>query len=131
MRRPATIQGGGAAEDGARARTLERTKPADGKKPGHEDRALVSLSLTKSLLRGLVGDGGVVTVGVIGLVDITFDFTVGLSAGFSLGATARALGELGFDLLHSLGLRRVLHDSDLARQPVERRFIELAFAVGL
>ncbi len=59
-------------------------------------------------------------------------FALGVAfSGLGLGATARALGELAFDFLDRFGLRRVLHDSDFARQAVERRFIELAFAVGL
>ena len=58
-------------------------------------------------------------------------FAVGLDFGLGLGAAARALGELAFDFLDRLGFRHVLHDGDFARQAIERRFIELAFAVGL
>ena len=57
--------------------------------------------------------------------------TVGLGFGLGLGAAARALGELAFDFLDRFGFRHVLHDRDFARQPIERGFIELTFAVGL
>src|ERR1700733_1104726 len=46
-------------------------------------------------------------------------------------AAARALGKRGFDLLHGLGLGDALHRRDFAREPIERRFVELPLAVGL
>src|SRR4030081_3890078 len=48
-----------------------------------------------------------------------------------LHAATRALGERRLDLLDRLGLGDALHRRDLARQPVERGFIELPLAVGL
>src|SRR6185312_9217175 len=82
-----------------------------------------------TLSSGLIGDGGVVAIGFVTLVEVAFAFTLG--GAFGLDAAARTFGELAFDLLDRFGLGRVLHDSDLARQAVERRFIQLAFRVGL
>src|SRR6201995_3322837 len=48
-----------------------------------------------------------------------------------LAAAARTLGEGGLDLLDRLGLGDALHRRDFAREPVERRFVELTLAVGL
>src|SRR5215510_9209707 len=45
--------------------------------------------------------------------------------------TARALGERGLDLLDRLGLGDTLDSRDLAREPVQRRLIELTLGVGL
>jgi len=84
-----------------------------------------------TLSGSLVRHRGVVAIGFVGLVDVAIGFTVGLGSGFGLGAAARALGELGFDFLDGLGFRRVLYDGDFALQAIERRFIELTFAVGL
>src|SRR5262249_61114203 len=50
---------------------------------------------------------------------------------FRLGTAARALGEGSLDLLDGLGLGQALHCRDLARQPVERRLVELALRIGL
>src|SRR5262245_2546429 len=50
---------------------------------------------------------------------------------FRLGTAARALGEGRLDLLDGLGLGQALHRRDLARQPVERRLVELALRIGL
>src|SRR5262245_40438696 len=50
---------------------------------------------------------------------------------FRLGSAARALGERRLDLLDGLGLGDALHRRDLARQAVERRFVELALGVRL
>jgi hypothetical protein len=86
----------------------------------------IPIPIRENRLRGLISHGCVVAVGV-GFVG----FTVGTGFGLGLGAAARALGELAFDFLDRFGLGRMLHDRDFARQPVERRFIELAFAVGL
>src|SRR6201996_5986641 len=82
-----------------------------------------------TLSSGFIGDGGVVTVGVIALVDVT----VGIGIAFTVGldAATRALGELALDFLDRFGLGRVLNHRDFAREAIERRFIELAFAVGL
>src|ERR1700732_3614668 len=85
------------------------------------------LSDWRSGLCRLIRNGGVVSVG---LVDVAFGITFGFALGLGRAA-ARALGELALDFLDRFGLRRVLHDGDFARQPIERRFIELAFAVGL
>src|SRR4051812_19818126 len=95
------------------------------KKPGLST-GLSVIQPVRTGLRRLVRNGCVVTVGV-GLVA----FTIGLRAGFGLGAAARALGELALDFLDRFGLRRMLDDGDFARQAIERCFIELAFAVGL
>ena len=46
-------------------------------------------------------------------------------------AAARTLGERGLDFLDRLGLGNPLDRRNLARQPVERRFVELPLAVGL
>src|SRR5206468_9820652 len=57
-----------------------------------------------------------------------------LDDGFLVGrldAATRALGERRLDLLDRLGLGDALHRRDLARQPVERGFVELPLAVGL
>ena len=48
-----------------------------------------------------------------------------------LRPTPRALGKRRLDFLHRLRFGDVLHRRDLARQPVQRGFIELPFAVGL
>src|SRR5260370_38492421 len=78
-------------------------------------------------LRGFVRTRGIVAVGIgIGLA-----LGVRLGFGLGLGAAARALGELAFDFLDRLGFGHVLHDRDFPRQTIERRFIELALAVGL
>src|ERR1700742_234591 len=87
--------------------------------------------LRLTLSGGLVGDRGVVALGLIALVDVAIGVALTFGRAFGLDAAARALGELALDLLDRFGLGRVLHDRDLARQAVERRFIELAFAVGL
>src|SRR6266700_7371486 len=79
-------------------------------------------------LSGFVLDGCVVTVA---LFNVAFGITLGAGLRLGLGAAARALGELAFDLLDRFGLGRMLYDGDFARQAIERRFIELAFAVGL
>src|SRR5882672_7929987 len=89
-----------------------------------KDRALIVLNQGSYLSR-FVRDGGIVAIGV------RIGFTVGFDLGLRLGAAARALGELAFDFLHRLGFRPVLHDGDFPRQAIERRFIELTFAVGL
>src|SRR5215510_16050433 len=47
------------------------------------------------------------------------------------GTTARALGERGLDLLDRLGLGDTLDGCDLAREPVQRRLVELTLGVGL
>src|SRR5690348_7024917 len=47
------------------------------------------------------------------------------------GAATRALGERRLDLLDRLGLGDALDGCDLAREPVERSFIELTLGVGL
>src|ERR1700738_4490078 len=91
-------------------------------RPGFRLFVLASLSYA---LRRFIRDGGIVTIGV-GIC-----FTVGFDFGLGLGAAARALGELAFDFLHRLGFRHMLHDGDFPRQTIERRLIELAFAVGL
>src|ERR1700744_916724 len=85
-----------------------------------------SISGPMDRLRGLVSHRSVVAVGVVSLIG----FALGAGFSFGLGAAARALGELAFDLLDRFGLGDVLHHRDLARQTVERRFIELTFAVG-
>src|SRR6185437_12972605 len=74
---------------------------------------------------------GIVAVGVVRLVHIAFTLGIALGAAFGLDAAARALGELALDLLDCFGLGRVLHDGDLARQAVERGFIQLTLGVGL
>src|SRR5712672_2589553 len=101
------------------------------KKPGVAAGLLIvrSARLNRVGLRRLVLDRGVIAIAVVGFVDL--GFAVGLGAGFGLGAAARALGELAFDFLDGFGFRRVLHDGDFTRQAIERRFVELAFAVGL
>src|SRR5579862_4520748 len=50
----------------------------------------------------------------------------GLVVGLGLGTAPRALGQRRFDLLDRLGLGDALHRRHLARQPVERRLVELA-----
>src|SRR4029077_10024207 len=92
-------------------------------KPGLST-GLFHFSNRRTLSGSLIGDRCVVTVGV-GLIAFT------LSAGFGLGAAARALGELALDFLACFGLRRMLNGGDFARQAIERCFIELAFSVGL
>src|SRR5262249_12938319 len=77
----------------------------------------------------LVLDGGIVALGVGIVVALGIAFSDRVT--FGLGAAARALGKLALDFLDRFGLGRVLHHRDLARQAVERRFIKLAFAVGL
>src|SRR5688500_19364144 len=42
-----------------------------------------------------------------------------------LGTTARALGQRAFDLFDRLGLGDALHRRDFAREPVERRLVEV------
>src|SRR6266566_3332616 len=46
-------------------------------------------------------------------------------------APARTLGESSFDFLDRLSLGHALYGRNLARQPVKRCFVELAFTVGL
>src|ERR1700759_3992464 len=87
--------------------------------------------LRLTLSGSLVGDRGVVTLGLIAFVDVAIGIALTFGPAFGLDAAARALGELALDLLDRFGLGRVLHDRDLARQAIERRFIELAFAIGL
>src|SRR5580704_18639225 len=55
----------------------------------------------------------------------------GLFVGLGLRTAPRALGQRRLDLLDRLGLGDALHRRYLARQPVERRLVELAFRVGL
>ena len=102
------------------------TSDLQNKKPGLSTGLFIFVDV-KGCLRGFVRDGGIVAIGV----RIAIGFTVGLGFGLGLGAAARALGELAFDFLHRFGFRHMLHDGDFARQPIERGFIELAFAVGL
>src|SRR4029453_11142900 len=83
----------------------------------------------QSCLRGFILDRGIVAVGIG--IDLALGINVGLGFGLGLGAAARALGELAFDLLDRLGFGHVLHDRDFPRQTIERRLIELTFAVGL
>src|ERR1043166_3648958 len=52
-------------------------------------------------------------------------------AALGLGTAARALGERRLDLLDGLGLGDAVDRGNLARQPIERGLVELAFAVGL
>src|SRR5439155_16646480 len=59
------------------------------------------------------------------------DFLLGFRRLGLRRAAARALGERGLDLFDRLRLGHALHRCDLAREPVERRLIELAFGVGL
>src|SRR5262249_61029399 len=47
------------------------------------------------------------------------------------GAAARPLGERRLDLLHRLSLGNALDGRDLAREPVERRLVELPFRIRL
>src|SRR5215471_8933735 len=75
------------------------------KKPGLFDRAF-SFSIDRIGSGSFVRHRGVVAIDI--RVDIDITFTIALH--LSLGASARALGELAFDLLHRLGLRHVLHD---------------------
>src|SRR5262249_60482708 len=48
-----------------------------------------------------------------------------------LRTATRTLGERRLDLLDRLGLGDALHRRDLARQTIERSFVELTLAVGL
>src|SRR5260221_11509319 len=82
-------------------------------------------------LRGFVRNRGIVAVGIGIGIGIGLALGVRLGFGLGLGAAARALGELAFDFLDRLGFGHVLHDRDFPRQTIERRLIELAFAVGL
>src|SRR4051812_35033278 len=99
------------------------------KKPGQTAGLLICCDERARGLRGLVGDRSA----AIGLVAIALGVRIAFAfGGFGLGAgAARALGELGLDLLDRFGLSRVLHHRNLAGETVERGFIELAFAVGL
>ena len=113
------------AERREAARGQETSAP--NKKPGLSTGLFVSIPGIGILSGGFVRHGSVVAVGFdIGLIGFAVSF-----GRFGLGAAARALGELAFDFLDRFGLRRMLDDGDFARQPIERRFIELAFAVGL
>ena len=58
-------------------------------------------------------------------LDNGFVFRLGLRT------AARSFGERRFDLLDRFGLGNPLHGRDFARQPVERRFIELTLGIGL
>src|SRR4029077_18366161 len=110
---------------GSGARTGNWRSP--NKKPGLSTGLLVSIPGIGILSGGFVRHGSVVAIGFdIGLVGFAVSF-----GRLSLGAAARALGELAFDFLDRFGLRRMLDDGDFARQAIERCFIELAFAVGL
>src|ERR1700730_16201578 len=53
----------------------------------------------------------------------------GLFVGFRLGTAPRALGQRRLDLLDRLGLGDALHRRHFARQPIERRLVELALGV--
>src|SRR5262249_45578904 len=105
-----------------------RTHPTKQKARRHAG-PFVSIVAFAILSGGFVLDGGIVAlrVGIIVAIGIAFSNRIA----FGLGAAARALGELALDFLDRFGLGRVLHDRDLAGQAVERRFIELAFAVRL
>src|SRR6266513_72159 len=72
---------------------------APNKKPGISAGRL--MSIRRNLSGGFVLDGCVVTFGV-GIVTLGIAF--GAAFRFSLGAAARALGELAFDFLDRLGL---------------------------
>src|SRR5690348_12410815 len=83
------------------------------KKPGASAPGFVSVWYRKeSALSGLFGHHGLVV-------------------GLRLRAAARTLGERGFDLLDRFGLGDALHGRNLARQPVERGFVELPLRIGL
>src|SRR5258705_10510976 len=90
------------------------------KKPGLSTGLFVSIPGIGILSGGFVRHGSVVAIGFdIGLVGLA------VSLGrFSLGAAARALGELAFDFLDRFGLRRMLHDGYLARRATEASFIQ-------
>src|SRR5260370_22128965 len=96
------------------------------KRPGLFDRAFCYFD-QRSRLRRFIGDGGIVAVGI----DVALGISVRLGFGLGLGAAARALGELAFDFLDCLGLGDMLHHRDFPRQSIERRLIELTFALGL
>src|SRR5207244_2199793 len=81
----------------------------------------------RNRLRGFIRNRGIVAIGIA----LRIGISVSVSLGFGLGAAARTLGELGFDFLDRLGFGHVLHHRDFPRQTIERRLIELAFAVGL
>src|SRR3569832_994317 len=103
-------------------------KTRQNKKPGLST-GLFAL-ICKISLRGFVRDSGVVAVDIgIGLIAVGLAVRVGI--GLRLGAAARALGELTFDFLHGFRFRHMLDDRDLAGQAIERRFVQLAFAIGL
>src|SRR5205809_4822035 len=82
------------------------------KKPGISAGRL--MSIRRNLSGGFVLDGCVVTFGV-GIV--TLGIASGAAFRFSLGAAARALGELAFDFLDRLGLGWLLHPSACAPKP--------------
>src|SRR6202012_5204652 len=84
-----------------------------------------------TLSGGFIGDGGVVAIGIIALVGVTFGFAFTFGCTVGLDAATRALGELALYFLDRFGLGRVLNHRDFAGETIERRFIELAFAVGL
>src|ERR1700687_6174352 len=96
------------------------------KKPGLFDRAFYYFD-QRGCLRRFIRDGGVVAIGV----GLPLRISVRLDFGLGLDAAARALGELAFDFLDRLGFGHMLHDGDFTRQTIERRLIELTFAVGL
>src|SRR3984885_1460264 len=99
------------------------TKKARSHRPGFFQFAWIGS------LRGFVRDSRVVTIGVD--IRLAVGLGIGFSIGLGLGAATRALGELAFDFLDRFGFRYVLHDSDFARQAIERSFVKLTFAVGL
>src|ERR1700761_9305723 len=115
-------------DSGPAPRGASRTDAEKQKSPVFRPGLFNSIRLLR--LRGLVGHRGVVAIAIAFGV-ITFSIALGAGFGLGLGTAARALGELAFDFLDRFGLGDVLHDRDFARQPVERRFIELTFAVGL
>src|SRR5215469_14342510 len=84
-----------------------------------------------TLSGGFISDRGIIAVAIIALVNVPIGVALTLGSAFGLDAAARALGELALDFLDRFGLGRVLHDRDLAGETIERRFIELAFGVGL
>src|SRR5215468_8274216 len=109
--------------------TAEKARRYPPTKSPASRRAFRSTVAFAILSGGFVLDGGIVALGVGIIVALGIAFSNRIT--FGLGAAARALGELALDFLDRFGLGRVLHHRDLAGEPIERRFIELAFAVGL
>src|SRR6185437_8641548 len=84
-----------------------------------------------TLSGGFISDGGTAAFDLIALVDVAIGLAFTFGRAFGLDAAARAFRELALDFLDRFGLGRVLHHRDLARETIERRFVKLAFRVGL